>query len=152
MVAVTSRVRAPSAGTSPCLSFWKHARGSDPYASKNGYTGSYTNANRNNGNNQRRSSSRGGTGTWGHWAADTSVDNPHGPGNHVAALEYHPKEDVAVSAASGDGSFNLWGLRRSAAIVNSLAADKRRAGGEEKEAGKPEKAPSTHWACSLSVR
>lgn len=91
MVAVASR--APAA--SPSLSFWKHARGSDPFGSNNGgYTGSYAGA-RNSGG--RGGGGRGG-GTSGHWAADTSVENPHGPGN---AVRLHiAQESLVVYAAS----------------------------------------------------
>ncbi|CBJ32024.1 expressed unknown protein [Ectocarpus siliculosus] len=141
MVAVASRAQAAS----PSLSFWKHARGSDPFGSNNGgYTGSYAGA-RNSGGGG--GGGRGG-GTSGHWAADTSVENPHGAGNAVAALEYHPRENVVVTAGKQDGGFNLWGLRRTDNALESLAAAK--GGGGVRAEGEGEQA--VHWACSLSVR
>lgn len=77
MVAVASRALR-HASTSPSLSFWKHARGSDPFGSNNGYTGSYTGA-----RNSRGGVSGAGGGTSGHWAVDTNVENPHGSGCEV---------------------------------------------------------------------
>lgn len=140
MVAVVSRVRAAGSSASSSLSFWKHTRGSDPYGT-NGYTGSYAGAQAAR-KGVGREGGRGGTS--GHWAADTSVDDPHGPRKAVSALEYHPSENVVVTAAE-DGGFNLWGLRRSDAVVESIAAG----GGDGARGGG---AASSHWACSLSVR
>lgn len=77
MVAVASKTLR-HASASPSLSFWRHARGSDPFGSSNGYTGSYTGA-----RSTRGGISGGGGGTSGHWAPDTTVENPHGPGNAV---------------------------------------------------------------------
>lgn len=144
MVAVASRMRAAGARLSPSLSFWKHARGADPFGT-GGYTGSYTGA-RNGNSGTRKRRSLGGAGSLGHWASDTTVENPHGFGKAVTALEYHPTDDVAVTA-SEDGAFNLWGLRRTAATVESLAA---RGGSRGPDAAGEQRA--THWACSLSVR
>lgn len=86
-------------------------------------------------------------GTSGHWASDTTVENPHGRGTYVMALEYHPREDLAVTAGE-NGSFNLWGLKRNTSTVESLAAT---AAGVE-GGGKGDDNPKTHWACTLSVR
>lgn len=159
MVAVATRPYAGGTSSpSPSLSFWQHARGSDPYGSS-GYTGSYAGARNTNtaatnniggggGGTNRRSSGGKGAGTVGHWAADTSVDNPHGLGGVVSALEYHPKEDVAVTTAE-DGGFKLWGLKRSTAAVESIAAaaNTREGGG----AGEGARVAPAHWACTLSV-
>lgn len=65
----------------------------------------------------------------------------------VAALEYHPREDVVVTAGKLDGGFNLWGLRRTENALESLAAAAK-SGGD----GKGQSTPAVHWACSLSVR
>eukprot|EP00903_Cladosiphon_okamuranus_P017264 g15909.t1 len=144
MVAVASRtLRRKSASTS--LSFWRHARGSDPFGSSSGYNGGYSGA------CSTRGGVSGGGGTLGHWAPDTAVENPHGPGNAVAALEYHPREDVVVTAGSQDGSFNLWGLRRSENALESLAATSK-SGGSGEHKGQEAQAVAVHWACSLSVR
>lgn len=146
MVAVASRLRAAGSTPIPRLSFWKHAQGFDPYKTS-GYVGSY------NGARTTRKNAMGSNigGTWGHWAPDTSVDNPHGPGKALSALEYHPGEDVVVTAGE-DGEFNLWGLKRSADVERSLVAHPYSSGGtggKAKERGGEE--PAVHWACSLSV-
>ncbi|CAN0325433.1 unnamed protein product, partial [Laminaria digitata] len=161
MVAVASKAHAGGASTSsspsPSLSFWKHARGTDPYGSS-GYTGSYAGARNTNTptpNNNGGGGGSGGGGTVGHWAADTSVDNPHGlgVGGSVSALEYHPREDVAVTTAE-DGGFKLWGLKRPDAAVDSIAAAANArgggGGGGEGEGEEARVAP-VHWACTLSV-
>lgn len=137
MVAVASRLCAAGSRPIPRLSFWKHSNGSDPY-NTSGYVGSYNGA-----RSTRKGDSSGGT--WGHWAPDTSVDNPHGPGKVLSALEYHPGEDVVVTAGE-DGAFNLWGLKSSAEAERSLAAHPYSPGG-----GKAKEEPAVHWACSLSV-
>ena len=151
MAAVASRLRAAGTTPIPRLSFWKHAVGSDPYKNP-GYVGSYAGARSSRGNVSG--------GTFGHWAPDTSVDNPHGPGKALSALEYHPREDVVVTAGE-DGGFNLWGLKKSADLGGFLAAmepssSSSRAVGQRRVVegvdGKEESAVQNyHWACSLSV-
>lgn len=66
----------------------------------------------------------------------------------MAALEYHPREDVVVTAGNRDGGFNLWGLRRSENALESLAATSKSGGGGER---KGQDTQAAHWACSLSV-
>lgn len=67
-------------------------------------------------------------------------------------MEYHPREDVVVTAGKQDGGFNLWGLRRSQNAIESLAAAATRGSGGRGGGGSNggEKQP-VHWACSLSV-
>lgn len=91
MVAVASRnlrLGHSSSASPTTLSFWRHSRGSDPFGS-GGYTGSYTGARSTRGG-------IGGGGTSGHWAADTSVDNPHGPDNAVRGLATRAKKTGGV--------------------------------------------------------
>lgn len=81
------------------------------------------------------------------------MENPHGIGTGVLALAYHPRNDVAVTAAQ-DGAFNLWGVKRNASTVETLAATARggaEGGGGKARAGAEEDVPKTHWACTLSV-
>ena len=70
------------------------------------------------------------------------------PPLQVAAMEYHPREDVVVTAGKQDGGFNLWGLRRTENALESLAATSKSGGGGE---GKGHGTQAVHWACSLSV-
>lgn len=144
MVAVASRPCAAGSRAIPRLSFWKHTQGSDPNKTY-GYVGSY------NGASSTRKNAKGASsgGTWGHWAPDTSVDNPHGVGKRLSALEYHPGDDVVVTAGE-DGEFNLWGLKRSADAERPLVAHPYSSGGGGGR-GKVKEEPAVHWACSLSV-
>lgn len=74
----------------------------------------------------------------------------------VVALEYHPREDVVVTAGRRDGGFNLWGLRKTENALESLAAAAKSGGGGGSRGGGGGEGAGTqaavHWACSLSVR
>lgn len=160
MVAVASRQQQQSrSGKAPSLSFWRLANGSDPYGGV--YTGSYAGARSASGgrssSHDTTKSKDGGGGEGGgiakHWASDTTVENPHGLGTHVTALEYDPRRNVAVSAGE-DGAFKLWGMKRNASTVETLAATAAAAAAVVRggRGGKREEVSETHWACTLSVR